>query len=62
MAKTITVTVDLEGKAKIEANGFVGKACAKATAEVIAALGGDQDETRKPEWRKDVKQSQQAGA
>jgi hypothetical protein len=61
MAKQIVITVGLDGQATVEADGFSGPACAKATAEVLRALGGEQEETRKPEWRAEARLEQQAG-
>lgn len=37
--KTITVEVTPDGQVKIEATGFVGNACEKATAALEQALG-----------------------
>lgn len=48
--RTIVVTVGLDGKATVEANGFTGPACEKETAELLKALGGEQNERRKPEY------------
>lgn len=62
MAKTITITIGLDGQAKVEADGYSGSACEKATVELLKALGGDQEETRKPEWFRQAKVQQQAGA
>ena len=37
-----------DGKREIEANGFVGKACEKATAAMMKELGKRSGEKRKP--------------
>lgn len=61
MTRTIVVTVGLDGKATVEANGFTGPACEKATAELLKALGGEQDEKRKPEYHTKVVVQQTTG-
>lgn len=48
--KTITVQIDPQGQVKIEATGFVGNACEKATAEIEKALGLPSAKKKKPEY------------
>lgn len=57
--KSIEITFPLEGEIEVEANGFRGPACAKATADFIEALGTKTSETKKPEYyQADVAQKQ----
>jgi len=50
--KQIVVTIDTAGEVKIEALGFRGGACEKATAEIEKALGVPGKKTFKPErWQ-----------
>jgi hypothetical protein len=37
--KTIEITIDPQGKTKLETHGFVGNDCQKATRELELALG-----------------------
>ncbi len=56
MAKTITVDIDAEGEVNIEASGFKGGSCTKATADLVTALGGDPaDFVAKPEYQECVR-------
>jgi hypothetical protein len=51
MAKTITVDISPAGSIKIEASGFKGKECDKATEQLELVLGGGQvKKDRKPEF------------
>jgi hypothetical protein len=61
MARQIVITVGLDGVAKVDAVGFEGKACERATRNVLDALGSDQNVRRKPEYHKEAKQQQSAG-
>lgn len=56
MSKTITVVIE-NGSAKIETDGFVGKACADATAALEQAMGVVTDEVKKPEFHQREVQS-----
>lgn len=61
MKKTITVTVDLEGKVEISMAGYKGKGCLAASKFIEDALGiGDKGRKFKPEFHQTetVKQSQ----
>jgi hypothetical protein len=49
--RTITINISPAGNSSIEANGFTGKACEDATAEIELALGGQAaPKKRKPEY------------
>jgi hypothetical protein len=61
VGQTITVTIDLDGQAVIEADGYKGKACEQATAELLKALGGKQKASRKPEYHHEEKARKEAG-
>ncbi len=59
--KTITVTVDLDGKVELSAEGYRGKSCVEATKFLEDALGLDPSGRKtKPEWfaSETVKQTQ----
>ena len=61
MKKEIIVTVDLEGKVEVSAEGYKGKGCTEATKFIEDALGiSDGKRTKKPEWyaHETVKQQQ----
>lgn len=50
--KRIKVTIEPNGKPKVEAEGFVGGSCKEATKEILKALGATPDNscnTDKPE-------------
>ena len=48
--KTITVVIDSQGGIKIEASGFSGRTCTKATFELEKALGTPQKRRLKIEY------------
>jgi hypothetical protein len=48
--KAITIDIDTEGQVTIEATGFKGSACEKATAEIEKALGTVASRKKKPEY------------
>lgn len=48
--KEIILTVDMDGKSKIETKGFKGKACLQASKFLEDALGESRDEQFKPEY------------
>jgi hypothetical protein len=50
MHKTIEVTIDPEGIVTIEATGFRGNACEKATKEIEEALGLQKGRKKKAEY------------
>jgi hypothetical protein len=51
MNRTIEVIVDTAGQIKIDAVGFQGADCEKATAFLEEALGQVSDRQRKPEYQ-----------
>lgn len=52
MAKQVVIDISPAGSVKIEAQGFNGVGCAKATADIEIALGGEvaKKKTKKPEY------------
>ena len=50
MARTIEVVVNADGQVKIDAVGFKGADCEKATAFLEAALGMPGKKVKKPEY------------
>lgn len=60
--KTITVDIDSTGKVKIDAIGFTGNACEKATAALQSALGTVKSVQRKPGYSVQTKHNQQQKA
>ncbi len=48
--ETIMVNVSPAGSVKIEASGFRGQSCEKATQQLEVVLGGGVKRTRKPEY------------
>lgn len=48
MSEEIIFRLFPDGKRELEANGFVGKACEKATARMLKELGKKGAEKRKP--------------
>ncbi|MDB6017689.1 MAG: hypothetical protein JWR19_2178 [Pedosphaera sp.] len=48
--KTITVEIDANGQVTIEAAGFKGNACEKATEALEKALGVPSNRKKKPEY------------
>lgn len=48
--KEIILTVDIDGRTKLETKGFKGKACLKASKFLKDALGESRDEQFKPEY------------
>ena len=50
MRKSIEVTIKTDGKVEIEAIGFKGGACEKATQAIEAALGTVSTRKKKPEY------------
>jgi len=61
MGKQIIVSVSEDGTIKIEAVGFKGNACEKATAAIEQALGTPGKRTKKPEYYQQQTQQQKAG-
>ena len=61
MAKTIEVVVGTQGEIKIDAAGFKGADCEKATAFLEKALGTVKGKTKKPEYHQRVQAQQRLG-
>jgi hypothetical protein len=61
MAKTIEVIVNTGGGIKIDAVGFKGADCEKATAFLEKALGTVKGKTKKPEYHQRVQERQRLG-
>ena len=61
MAKTSEVIVDAGGGIKIDAAGFKGADCEKATAFLERALGQVKGRTKKPEYHRHVQAQQRLG-
>lgn len=59
MRKSIEVVVGPDGAIKIDAVGFKGSDCEKATAFLESALGCVKSKERKPEYYKARTQKQQ---
>lgn len=59
--KQIIVTVEQSGEIKIDAVGFKGAACEKATAAIERALGARSGGAKKPEFHATAEQRQSAG-
>lgn len=61
MAKTIEVIVNTGGGIRIDAVGFKGADCEKATAFLEKALGTVKGKTKKPEYHQRVQAQQRVG-
>ena len=59
--KTIEVIVRTDGTLKIDAVGFTGPDCEKATRFLEIALGKTTGNTKKPEHYRQVRQQQRVG-
>ena len=59
--KTIEVIVQKDGTLKIDAVGFSGADCEKATAFLEQALGTVANKQKKPEFHRQVKRQQRVG-
>ena len=59
--KTIEVIVKTDGSLKIDALGFTGPDCEKATRFLEEALGKVAGKQKKPEHYRQVKRQQQVG-
>ncbi len=59
--KTIEVIVHTDGTLKIDAVGFSGPDCEKATRFLEKALGKTTGKNKKPEHYRQVKRQQQVG-
>lgn len=61
MAKTIEVIVNPDGSLKIDAVGFQGADCEKATRFLEQALGKASGRQKKPEFYRQVQRQQRVG-
>ena len=61
MAKTIEVIVTADGSLKIDAVGFKGADCEKATVFLERALGKVSGKQKKPEYYRQVQHQQRVG-
>jgi hypothetical protein len=61
--KTIEVVIGPDGSLKIEAMGFKGADCERATAFLEKALGRSSGRSKKPEYyhREEIKRQQRIG-
>lgn len=59
--KQVIVECAPDGTVKIEAVGFQGNACEKATAEIERALGQVKSRSKKPEYFQANKRTQTTG-
>ena len=62
MARTIEVIIQPDGSLKIDAVGFKGADCEKATRFLEQALGQVKGKQKKPEFYRQVQQHQKLGA
>lgn len=61
MAKTIEIIVKPDGSLKIDAVGFQGADCEKATRFLEQALGKVAGKQKKPEFHRQVRRQQRVG-
>ena len=59
--KTIEVIVKTDGTLKIDAVGFQGADCEKATAFLEKALGATKGKQKKPEYHRQAQRQQRVG-
>lgn len=61
--KTLKITIGPKGGLTVDAEGFAGPACQKATAELLEKLGGTvtSDEAKPELYQHDQSQEQKAG-
>ena len=58
--KRIVIEIDKQGKVSVEAFGFKGKSCEKATEDIARLLGEPKEKIRKKEYYlSDVEQVRQ---
>lgn len=50
MSKTILINVSAGGEVSIDAQGYRGASCEKATEQIELMLGGEAKRTKKPEY------------
>ena len=58
MVKQIVVRISPDGDISVDAQGFQGAECEKATKKLVDALGGGES-TRKPEFYQEQKAEQE---
>jgi len=56
--KQVIVTIDINGSVQIDAQGYKGIGCEKATQFLENALGTQLKHKRKPEYYQQIKQQQ----
>ena len=61
MKRTIEIIIGLQGEIKIDAIGFKGPDCEKATEFLQKALGVVVGKTKKPEYHQRTQQRQSLG-
>lgn len=59
--KKIEVIISPEGEVTIEAIGYKGSACERATAELEKALGTTTERKKKPEYHSHASATQKVG-
>lgn len=59
--KSVLITVDEQGEVRIEAVGFRGSSCKKATEALERAMGTVKASTKKPEYYLGNEQGQKIG-
>jgi hypothetical protein len=52
----IVLRIKSDGSREVEANGFVGKACEKATDAMLRELGGKGRQSKKPSYHQQEKE------
>lgn len=57
MKTEIILRLKEDGSRELEANGFIGKACDKATAKMVKELGKRGAEKKKPVYHQQEKQA-----
>ena len=62
MTQTIEIIVSPTGEVSIDAVGFKGADCERATAYLEKALGVQDRKVKKPEYRQQVRQTNQQKA
>ncbi len=61
MRKQVTVTIEADGSLKIDAQGFTGPECKRATDYLEKALGAVDKTQPKPEYNQQQAQQAKAG-
>ncbi|MBU6231559.1 DUF2997 domain-containing protein [Patescibacteria group bacterium] len=61
LSRSIVVSVSPDGEVKVEAVGFKGGSCEKATQAIEKALGTSGPRTKKPEYFQQNTNQQKAG-